>query len=88
MVASWMPSSPEECTETPTWNVSHTRRPSRTARIPPQNVVSSRITSALRRQNVGRELLEVDHDRVGGERYPDPIAYLAHPSSPNTGSSR
>ena len=45
MVASWIPSSPDECTATPSWNVSHTAAAFTQGRMPPQNVVSSRITS-------------------------------------------
>ena len=45
MVASWMPNSPEECTATPSWNVSQTAAALTQARMPPQKVVSSRITS-------------------------------------------
>ena len=45
IVASWMPSSPEECTATPSWNVSQIPAAFTQGRIPPQNVVSSRITS-------------------------------------------
>src|ERR1035438_5274881 len=40
-----MPSSPEECTATPSWKVSQTAAAFTQARMPPQNVVSSRITS-------------------------------------------
>ena len=40
-----MPSSPEECTAMPSWNVSQTPAALMQGRMPPQNVVSSRITS-------------------------------------------
>src|ERR1039458_9088443 len=40
-----MPSSPEEWTATPSWKVSQTAAAFTQARMPPQKVVSSRITS-------------------------------------------
>lgn len=40
-----MPSSPDECTATPSWKVSQTPAALMHGRMPPQNVVSSRITS-------------------------------------------
>src|SRR5215203_7121422 len=46
MVASCIPSSPDECTATPSWKVSHTPAALTQGRIPPQKVVSSRMTSA------------------------------------------
>ena len=45
IVASWMPSSPELCTATPSPIVSQTPAALMHGRMPPQNVVSSRITS-------------------------------------------
>ena len=68
MVASWMPSSPEEWTATPSWKVSHTPAALMQGRMPPQKVVSSRITSTAGIEHVGGQLLEIDHDRVGGDR--------------------
>ncbi len=68
IVASWMPSSPELCTATPSPIVSHTPAALMQGRMPPQNVVSSRITSTAPRLDVGRELLEVDDHRVGRDR--------------------
>ena len=48
MVASWMPSSPELCTATCMPSVSQTPAALMQGRMPPQNVVSSRITSTAR----------------------------------------
>ena len=45
IVASWMPSSPELCTATPRPIVSQTPAALMHGRMPPQNVVSSRMTS-------------------------------------------
>ena len=68
IVASWMPSSPELWTATPRPIVSQTPAALMHGRMPPQNVVSSRITSTAPRLDVGRELLEVDDDGVGRDR--------------------
>ena len=48
MVASWMPSSPDEWTDTPSWKVSQIPAALTHARMPPQNVVSRSTTSTLR----------------------------------------
>ena len=45
MEANWMPSSPEECTATPSWKVSQIEAALTQGRMPPQKVVSSRMTS-------------------------------------------
>ena len=64
-----MPSSPEECTATPSWNVSQTEAAFTHERMKPQNVVSRRITSTAVSRDVRRQLLEVHDDGVRRERH-------------------
>jgi hypothetical protein len=47
--------------------------------MPPQKVVSSRITSTAGSRDVGGELLEVDHHGVGREGNVHHPAKTAHP---------
>ena len=74
-----MPSSPDECTATPSWNVSQTAAAFTHWRMPPQNVVSSRMTSTAVFEHVRGELLEADDDRVRRERHADLLARAPHP---------
>ena len=81
IVASWIPSSPDECTATPSWNVSQTPAALTHWRMPPQKVVSSRMTSTARVEDVGGELLEADDDGVRRGRDAHHLAHAAHARS-------
>src|SRR5262244_966681 len=52
--------------------------------MPPQKVVSSRITSTAV-SSACRELLEVDDDRVGGQRHAYFLAHAPHPGHSEDG---
>jgi len=79
MVASWTPSSPDECTPMPSWNVSHTAAAFRVGRMPPQNVVSEEDHVHRRIAHVRGELLHVRDHGVGRDRQTGRLAHVAQP---------
>ena len=67
IVASWIPSSPDECTAMPSWNVSHTAAAFRHARIPApeRRVEQNDVHRPV--QHICGELLEIHDDRARRE---------------------
>ena len=79
IVASWMPSSPEECTATPSWNVSQTPAARMHGRMPPQKVVSSRITSAAVESALAASCSKLTTIGIGRQRHAHLLPNPAHP---------
>ncbi len=77
-MASWTPSSPEEWTATPSWNVSQTvgGLDAGADSAPEGGVEQDHIDGGI--QDVGSQLFEVDHHRVGGQWDADHLAGAAH----------
>ena len=88
MVASWMPSSPEECTATPSWNVSQTPAALTQGRMPPQNVVSSRMTSTAVSSTLAASCSKLTTTVLVASGTRTISRTRRMPFSPKTGSSR
>ena len=73
-----MPSSPDECTATPSWNVSQT--PAALTHgadaAPERRVEQDHVDRGI--EHVRGELLEVHDDGVGRERHAHLLAHAAH----------
>jgi hypothetical protein len=82
MVASCIPSSPDECTATPSWKVSaHPRGFDAGSDPTPESGVQQDDVSR-RVQYVGRQLLEIYDHGVGRERYLHLLAQAPHTVEP------
>ena len=73
-----MPSSPDEWTATPSWNVSHTPAAFTHGRMPPQKVVSSRITSTAVFSTLAASCSKLTTTVLVAERHAHLLAHAAH----------
>jgi len=87
-VASWIPSSPEECTATPSWNVSQTPAALTQGADAAQKVVSSRMTSTARFRTFAASCSKFTTTVLVASREPQLLARVAHAGQADTGSSR